>query len=122
LGEQAAAQIRAEASGVTLEQAVDEALGTGTQASSAAAAKEPELRVFALGPTKVITGARVVPATDWTYAKAKELFFYFLAHPPATKAQIGLDLWPETSPEQLRNIFHRALHCLRQALGHADWV
>jgi non-specific serine/threonine protein kinase len=122
LGEQAAAQIQAEASGVVLEQAVAEALGVGTPESSVAAAKEPELRVFALGPTKVIAGARVVPAADWTYAKAKELLFYFLAQPPATKAQIGLDLWPEASSEQLRNIFHRTLHCLRQALGHPEWV
>jgi DNA-binding SARP family transcriptional activator len=48
--------------------------------------------------------------------------FYLLAQPPATKAQIGLDLWPDASPDQLRNIFHRALHCLRQALGHPEWI
>jgi DNA-binding SARP family transcriptional activator len=121
-GEQAGARIQAEASSVSLEQAAAEALGSGVPESSASAAQEPELRVFALGPTRVIAGARVVPAADWTYAKAKELLFYLLAQPPATKAQIGLDLWPEASPEQLRNIFHRALHCLRQALGHPEWI
>jgi hypothetical protein len=31
---------------------------------------------------------------------------------PAHKAQIGLDVWPDASADQLRNIFHRALHHL----------
>ncbi len=122
MGERVAAQIQAEAHGVGLEQAVAEVLGADTHESSAATAKEPELRVFALGSTKVIVGQHVVPATAWTYAKAKELFFYFLAQPPTSKAQIGLDLWPDASDAQLRSQFHRAMHHLRKALGRHEWV
>jgi non-specific serine/threonine protein kinase len=122
LGERAAAQIQANARGVTLDQALAEVLEVEPQESSAAAATEPELRVLALGPTKVIAGQRVVPTTGWTYAKAKELFFYFLAQPPASKAQIGLDLWPDASDAQLRSQFHRAMHYLRKALGRHEWI
>ena len=83
---------------------------------------EPMLRIFALGPTRVLLNDRALTSTDWTYTKAKELLFYFLTHPPATKAQIGLDVWPDASADQLRNIFHRALHHLRRALGQLDWI
>jgi predicted ATPase/DNA-binding SARP family transcriptional activator/Tfp pilus assembly protein PilF len=83
---------------------------------------EPALRIFALGPARVLVHNRALTSADWTYTKAKELLFYFIAHPPATKAQIGLDVWPEASADQLRNIFHRALHHLRKALGQPDWI
>ncbi len=83
---------------------------------------EPELRIFALGPARVLVHNRALTSADWTYTKAKELLFYFIAQPPATKAQIGLDIWPDASADQLRNIFHRALHHLRKALGQPDWI
>ena len=83
---------------------------------------EPLLRIFALGPTRVLLNDRALTSTDWTYTKAKELLFYFIAHPPATKAQIGLDVWPDASADQLRNIFHRALHHLRKALGSPERI
>jgi DNA-binding SARP family transcriptional activator len=70
----------------------------------------------------VVVGERALSSADWTYTKAKELLFYFIANPPATKAQIGLDVWPDASANQLRNIFHRALHHLRKALGQPDWI
>jgi len=107
---------------------VAEALGTSEPEpvleplAAVGPAPEPDLRVYALGPTRVIVGARTLASTDWTYAKSRELCFYFLAQPPATKAQIGLDLWPDASEEQLRSQFHRALHHLRKALGHHEWI
>ncbi len=86
------------------------------------AVPEPEMRVFLLGPVEVWAYRRRLSPSHWTYYKARELFFYLLAQPPASKAQIGLALWPEASPAQLRNEFHRALYHLRQAIGHPDWV
>jgi len=74
------------------------------------------------GVVRVVVGARALTPADWKYTKSKELFFYLLSNPPATKAQIGLDLWQDASPSQLRNIFHRALHYLRKALGHSEWI
>jgi DNA-binding SARP family transcriptional activator len=70
----------------------------------------------------VLAGQRALAQADWTYAKSKELLFYLLSRSPATKAQIGLDLWPDASPNQLRAAFHSALHHLRRALGRPDWI
>jgi len=111
----------------SFDQVVAEALGEIEPAASAQpieprAPPEPALRIFALGPARVLVNERALTSTDWTYAKAKELLFYFIAHPPTTKAQIGLDIWPDASADQLRNIFHRAMHYLRKALGQPDWI
>jgi DNA-binding SARP family transcriptional activator len=80
------------------------------------------MRVRLLGPVEICLNGRTVEATDWTYHKARELFFFLLAQPPADKAQIGLALWPDATTEQLRNEFHRTLYYLRRAIGHPDWV
>jgi DNA-binding SARP family transcriptional activator len=111
--------------GLSLEQAVSEALGPSAAdllAPSGVAAPPPQLRAFALGAARVEVEERALADADWTYAKARELFFYLLAHPAARKSQVGLDLWPDASPEQLRSAFHRTLYFLRRALGAAAWV
>ena len=77
---------------------------------------------MALGPVRVLVGQRVVEPADWTYTKSKEMLFYLLSRGPASKAQIGLELWPEAAPGQLRASFHSALHHLRRALGQPDWI
>ncbi len=114
---------------LTVDQAVAEALAdklaeplSGVNASPIEPPALPILRLYALGPTHVLVHDRALISTDWTYTKAKELLCYFMARPPATKSQIGLDVWPEASADQLRNIFHRALHHLRKALGQAEWI
>jgi two-component SAPR family response regulator len=75
-----------------------------------------------LGPARVYRGEEVLASSEWTYAKSRELLFYLLSHPSRTKAQIGLDLWPEASPSRLRSAFHNVLHRLRLALGSPEWV
>lgn len=112
---------------VVFDQVVAEALGeiepaASTQSTEPLAPPEPVLRIFALGPTRVLVHERALTSTDWTYTKAKELLVYFIAQPAATKAQIGLDVWPDAAADQLRNIFHRAMHHLRKALGSPDWI
>lgn len=62
-------------------------------------------------------GGEAVESSDWKYAKVAELFFYLISHPPSTRERIGLDLWPDASPSQLRNALHSAMYCLRKALG-----
>jgi DNA-binding SARP family transcriptional activator len=59
---------------------------------------------------------------DWVYHKGRELLFYLLCHPPRTKEQIGLALWPDASPVQVRSNFRVILHHLRLALGRPDWI
>jgi predicted ATPase/two-component SAPR family response regulator len=83
----------------------------------------PALRIFALGQAHVERGDQDLSLADWTYAKPKELLYYLLSHPEGrTKGQIGLALWPEASPAQLRSSLHDALYRLRGALGDKAWI
>jgi len=76
------------------------------------------LRLCALGPMRVQAPAAIA----WPYAKVKELLFYLASHPPRSKAQIGLALWPEASSTQLRHSLGTTLYHLRRALGGAEWI
>ncbi len=80
------------------------------------------LRMMAFGEARVQRGDHLLTSADWKYAKAKELCFFLLCHSSATKEEIGLALWPDASPAQLRSLFHRTLHHLRRALGRPDWI
>ncbi len=122
---------------MTLDQAIDEALRTEDLISApqpsapgvqpkptqhSALSTQHSLRIFALGPVRVERDGRTLTSADWTYAKPRELLFYLLCHPPRTKEQIGLALWPDASPAQLRGSFHVTLHHLRRALGRPEWI
>jgi predicted ATPase/DNA-binding SARP family transcriptional activator len=100
---------------------------SGSLASEPGAAPADPLRpaavtALALGPARVVAGGREVRSAEWTYNKARELFFYLLDHPGAPKARIGVDLWPDASEAQLRNYFHRSLHFARRALGNPEAI
>lgn len=75
------------------------------------------LQVYALGRTEVLAGGRLLGTEDWTYAKPRELLYYLLENPRSSKADIGLALWPDASPGELRNSFHTCLKHLRRAVG-----
>jgi DNA-binding SARP family transcriptional activator len=81
-----------------------------------------DLTIYTLGPTQVLRDGQPLTSADWNYAKPKELLFYLVAHEARTKAQIGLDFWPDASPTQLRRNFRAALYRLRQALGGREWI
>jgi predicted ATPase/DNA-binding SARP family transcriptional activator len=81
-----------------------------------------ELRIFALGVAQVYRGERALAASDWTYIKGRELLYYLLCHRPRTREQIGLALWPDASPAQLRSNLRATLYHLRRALGRSDWI
>ncbi|MCC6188188.1 MAG: tetratricopeptide repeat protein, partial [Anaerolineales bacterium] len=125
LGEAGFATAWAQGQALPLDQAVAEALGEEADALTApaeTAAPAVELRAFALGEARVQVAERTLSDADWTYAKSKELFFYLLTHSASSRAQIGLEVWPNASPQQLRSAFHRSMHHLRRALGKAEWV
>src|SRR5260370_25712342 len=82
----------------------------------------PERRIFALGIAQVYRGERALAASDWTYIKGRELLYYLLCHRPRTREQIGLALWPDASPAQLRSNLRTTLYHLRRALGRSDWI
>ncbi len=78
------------------------------------------LRLNALGTACVFSDNRAL--TAWPYARVKELLFYLASYPARTKAQIGLDLWPDASPKQLRNSLGITLYHLRRVLGNSQWI
>jgi predicted ATPase/DNA-binding SARP family transcriptional activator len=80
------------------------------------------LRVLALGPLQVYRRGELLPPDSWGSAKPRELLLFLLTHPDGcTKEQVGLALWPDASPAQLRNSFHTTMHRLRKVLGE-DWI
>ncbi len=81
-----------------------------------------ELRIFALGAPRVYVRSKLLAPTDWTYSKARELLFFLLTHGPATKARIGLALWPDSDAAHVRSQLHPVLHACRRALGDPAWV
>ncbi len=83
---------------------------------------QSKLQIYALGTVRVLIDGHQLKQSDWTYTKSRELFFYFLSHKKLSKRQIGLDLWPDESTQQLRDNYRAALHCLRRALGSPKWI
>lgn len=78
------------------------------------------LRVRALGGLEVTVDG--VPK-EQASSRARELLVYLLCHPDGlSREQVGVALWPDASSTQLRNNFHVAMHHLRRALGHNEWV
>ena len=81
-----------------------------------------DLRLLALGPAEVYLRDQLLVASDWTFAKPKELLYYLASSAPQTKEQIGLIFWPDASPGQLRVSLRAALYQMRRALGARDWI
>jgi DNA-binding SARP family transcriptional activator len=117
-----------EGQAMPLEQAVACALAGQTEAHETVPRLSPEelaspdLRIFALGIAQVYRGERALAPSDWTYTKGRELLYYLLCHRPRTREQIGLALWPDASPAQLRSNLRATLYHLRRALGRSDWI
>jgi len=115
---------------LTLEQAIEEALTivagiqkkTDNVAIKIEAKPRVDLTILAFGPAQIYRGEQLLTSVDWTYSKARELLFYLLSFNSQTKEQIGLNLWPDSSPAQLRNALGVRLHHLRRALGRPDWI
>ncbi len=76
----------------------------------------PALEIRALGPTEIrLEGA----AVEGLWGRPKELLVLLAWHTEGLRREdVGLALWPDASPEKLRNLFHVTLHRLRKCL----WV
>lgn len=91
--------------------------------SAAALGDAPALRIRALGFLEIERFGQPLPRSAWRYARPRELLLYLLCHPRGrTRAQIGLAFWPESSPEQVKNNVHVAVHRLRTVLEDPTWV
>jgi DNA-binding SARP family transcriptional activator/tetratricopeptide (TPR) repeat protein len=75
------------------------------------------LRIWTLGQERIERdGKRVLPS-EWRAAASKELLLYLLLVGPASRDEISLVFWPDSSPRQVRASFHTTLYRTRQALG-----
>jgi predicted ATPase/DNA-binding SARP family transcriptional activator len=94
------------------------ARGTGAAAATPAAAVGLEIR--ALGAAEVrIDGA----AVEGLWGRPKELLVLLAWNAEGLRREdVGLALWPDASPEKLRNLFHVTLHRLRKSMGARDWI
>jgi LuxR family maltose regulon positive regulatory protein len=80
----------------------------------------PRLSIYALGNSQVKVDGKPVTSPTWTNQKrARELFFFLLAHPNKgmSREEIGVIFWPDSSTEQLRLQFRNTMYYLRYALG-----
>jgi len=85
------------------------------------AVEAPTLRVSVLGPFELRLGDELLDCR--CAGRARELLAYLACQPEGrTKDQVGLALWPDASPGQVRNLFHVTLHRLRKALGRPEWI
>jgi predicted ATPase/DNA-binding SARP family transcriptional activator/Tfp pilus assembly protein PilF len=80
------------------------------------------LQILGLGTAEVYLNGKMLVASDWTFAKPKELLYYLASNAPKTKEQIGMAFWPDASPSQLRVSLRATLYHLRRALGERGWV
>ena len=79
----------------------------------------PRLTIQALGKAQVKLDGRPVTDPEWQSRKiVRDLLFLLLAHPDGlTKEEVGVILWPDSSPAQLKLRFKNAIYRLRRALG-----
>ena len=79
------------------------------------------LRLSVLGTFEIRLGDELLDGR--CAGRARELLAYLACHPEGrSKEQVGLALWPDASPGQVRNLFHVTLHRLRKALGRPEWI
>jgi two-component SAPR family response regulator len=98
------------------------AVPVGSDRADAVAVGDESLRVHAFAPHAIVVNGHTVDPTEWRYSKPRELLFFLLDFPGATKDQIGSALWPDATASQIRGSFHVALHHLRRVLGDASLV
>lgn len=75
------------------------------------------LRVYSLGRERIECDGHPVQLSDWLSNAARELFHYLLFQGPASREQISLMFWPESSSQRVRSNFHTTLYRARKTLG-----
>jgi DNA-binding SARP family transcriptional activator len=107
---------------LSLQQAVGLALSAIHLPAHAEGLPAAELHIFTFGGLRVLRRGRELGPEEWVYGKTRELLLYLLHVEAASKEQIGAALWPEATPQQVRQNFRVAIYHLRRALGGADWI
>ena len=93
---------------------------SGEEAPAQASEQPAGLEILALGATEVrLEGA----AVEGLWGRPKELLVLLAWHTEGLRREdVGLTLWPDASPEKLRNLFHVTLHRLRKCMGAREWI
>ncbi|MCL5074175.1 MAG: tetratricopeptide repeat protein [Chloroflexi bacterium] len=77
----------------------------------------PRIESYAFGEARVLLNGELVNNLRWRIERAKELFFFLLAHPrPLRREQVMAALWPDLRESKGSINFHSTLYRLRQAL------
>ena len=79
----------------------------------------PKLTINAFGKAIVERDGEPITASEWqNQRRARELFFYLVAHPHGnSKEALGLIFWPDSDPGQLKLQFKNTIYRIRHALG-----
>ena len=77
------------------------------------------LDIHVLGQMEVLYQGKILTAPDWIHQKTvRELFYYLLTlQYGASKDQIGVLFWPDSSREQFHGQFKNTIYRLRRSLG-----
>ena len=77
-----------------------------------------KITIRTLGRIEVQVNHKLVSGPDWRSLAARELFFFLLSRPRGlSKEQIGVEFWPEATPDQLNQRFRNLIYRLRRAVG-----
>lgn len=75
------------------------------------------LRAYTLGREHLERDGIEVVSADWRSNAAQGLFYYLLFKGPASREQISLVFWPDSSASRVRSNFHTTLYRTRRTLG-----
>ena len=77
----------------------------------------PALMARSLGRIEVEINGQPIALRDWKTRVSRDMLFCLLAHPKGlTKEQIGMQFWPDCTPDQLKTRFKNAIYRMRNAL------
>ncbi|MCD6355828.1 MAG: tetratricopeptide repeat protein [Anaerolineaceae bacterium] len=77
-----------------------------------------KILIRAFGTAEVTANNHILTISDWKTQTSRDLFFLFLANPEGmTKEEVGIILWPDSSPSELKLRFKNAVYRMRHAIG-----
>ena len=74
--------------------------------------------IRSFGIIEVIANNKLLTISDWMTQTSRDLFFLFLANPEGlTKEEVGVIMWPDSTPAELKLRFKNAIYRMRRAVG-----